>query len=140
MNSTPPALFHLRLKSSLKQVHRVVRFLRKVNKVTHLDEEHFYRLLLSTSEAVNNAILHGNRSDEKKQVEVVCEIKSRVLIVRVSDEGNGFDTEKTPNPLRKNNKLRAGGRGIFLMKALMDDVTWKATKTGFTLQMKLRLK
>ena len=96
--------------------------------------------LISATEAVNNAIIHGNSCDEKKNVEILCEIKKTVLVLSVSDEGGGFDLAKIPNPLKRKNKMNSGGRGIFLMQTLMESVENKKTDNGSVTILKMKLK
>jgi len=116
--------FQLTLKSNLKFLKRIPAFIKKVNTVAKLNEQDFHRLLLSASEAVNNAMIHGNKLDETKTVIILCEVKTTMLILTVLDEGNGFDVSKIPNPLNRKNRLRERGRGIFLMRTLMDEVVF----------------
>jgi len=139
MSTTIRHIFTLHIQSSLKSIRRLSAFLKKANTVINLSENDFYRLHLCATEAVNNAILHGNNLDEKKVVEIRCEVKKTVLILSVSDFGNGFIVNAIPNPLRGKNKLKSGGRGIFLMKALMDSIESRRTKTGSVTILKMRL-
>lgn len=128
------------MKSALIQVPKIERFLVKVNQVLHLNEVQFNKLFIATSEAVNNSILHGNQSDPKKKVTVMCEIGPKTVTVRVRDEGGGFDQKSLRNPLLKVNLLRENGRGIFLMRTLMDKVRFSRTPRGAEVVMKMRLK
>ena len=139
MEQEPIHIFRFVLHSNLNNVHRVSTFLKKVNKIAQLSEDDFYRLLISATEAVNNAIIHGNNRDENKRVEIVCELKKTVLILSVSDEGKGFDLKKIPNPLKKKNKMKTGGRGIFLMQTLVDSVENKKTENGSVTVLKMKL-
>ena len=132
--------FVLVVKSTLIHVPKIERFLLKVNQLLHLNEVQFNKLFIATTEAVNNSILHGNRSDPKKKVTVTCEIGTKTLTVRVRDEGGGFDQKRVRNPLLKVNLLRENGRGIFLMRTLMDKVRFQRTPQGAEVVMKMRLK
>ncbi|MEK9139040.1 MAG: ATP-binding protein, partial [Bacteroidota bacterium] len=84
----------------------------------------------ASTEAVNNAIMHGNKSDQTKKVHVRCELLPGWLVVFVSDEGAGFKVDKIRNPLKKQNLLRENGRGIFLMRTLMDKVEFEVGPSG----------
>ncbi len=134
-----PKTFNMKCISDPREITKVENFLQKVNKVAKLDDGTFYRLLVASTEAVNNAIIHGNKMDPRKRVCVTCTLAdSDLLTVRVEDEGEGFDLKKIPNPLDENNLLKTSGRGIFLMGELMDDV--KFLKGGAVVEMEIDLK
>jgi serine/threonine-protein kinase RsbW len=126
-------------KSDPQEVKNIETFLKKVNALLRLDDGTMYRLLLCCTEAVNNAILHGNHSDPSKKVYMRCVIQKTALIVTVKDEGTGFDSKNLADPLAKENLLKENGRGVFLMRSLMDEVKYTRTKTGMIVRMKLKL-
>ncbi|MBI2618908.1 MAG: ATP-binding protein [Ignavibacteriales bacterium] len=126
--------------SSPKEIGRIEQFLRSVNRRANLDDGTFYRLYVSTTEAVNNGITHGNKSDPRKKVCVTCEVNADMLVVRVKDEGEGFDPSSVPNPLDEQNLLKETGRGIFLIKSMMDRVEYFMTEEGTTIEMVINLK
>jgi len=110
------------VKSDLKLVQPTVaeiigKLKRRVKKETLLTD-----LRLCLEEALINAIKHGNQ--QKRELEVNIEVKQRGRRVefRVSDKGKGFDTTNIPDPTEKNNLQRPSGRGIFLIKKIMDEV------------------
>ncbi len=129
----------LTLTSDPKEVARVEIFLDKINKKIKLDDLHFNKLLVATTEAVNNSIIHGNQRVQEKKVTVICEVNQHVLIIYVEDEGSGVDPEKLPNPLCEENILRENGRGVFLMRSLMDEVEFRRTSKGASVIMKMYL-
>lgn len=139
-NSFTPRTFQLVCHSDPKEVMKVEGFLKKMNKVVKLDDGTFYRLLVATTEAVNNGIIHGNKSNAEKLVTVLCIVKPQMLIVKVEDEGRGFNPDKVPNPLDEEHLLKESGRGIFLMKSMMDKVRFKFTKHGTLVEMSINLK
>lgn len=118
------------LESNPKQVVKVETFLEKINKIIHLDETKYNKLLVATTEAVNNGIIHGNKRDASKNVTLTCEIVDAKLIVRIHDEGSGVDPATIPDPLAEENLLRENGRGVFLMRSLMDSVEFEHNETG----------
>ena len=124
------AAFSMTLHSIPGQIRRVEGFLKKVNRFAHLDEIQMHKMMVSLTEAVNNAIIHGNKSDETKKVHVRCEILPGWLVVFVHDEGKGFRPSRVRNPLKKQNLLRENGRGIFLMRTLMDRVEFDIDPSG----------
>ncbi len=126
--------------SNPKEIGKIEEFLKSVNKKAKLDDGTFYRLFVSTTEAVNNGIIHGNKSDPRKKVCVTCEVNTDVLIVRVKDQGNGFDPAAVPNPLDEQNLMKESGRGIFLIRSMMDKVDYSMTQQGTTIEMVINLK
>ena len=90
------------------------------------------------TEALSNAMLYGNASDPQKRVRVEVAIRVREVEVRVTDEGAGFDPSMVPDPTLPDNISKTGGRGIFLMKALMDDVQFNDRGNSVTLVLRLQ--
>ncbi len=131
--------FILVLTSNPKQVGKVEGFLEKVGKRAKLNETQFNKLLVAATEAVNNGIIHGNKRDPKKKVTLTCELESLVLIIRVQDEGPGVDPASIPDPLAEENLMRENGRGVFLMKSLMDNVEFERVPEGSAVVMKMAL-
>ena len=97
-----------------------------------LEEEDRHWIGLAVREAVANAIKHGNRSDPAKQVEVEVGLADGEVVVSVRDEGPGFEPAEVANPLAPENLLRPGGRGIFYMRSLMDNVEYHFGADGGT--------
>lgn len=133
-------VFRLTLHSNPRQISRVETFLYKINRVAHLDEIELHKLMVSLTEAVNNAIVHGNKLNETKKVVVRCELLPDWLVVSVADEGQGFKLDKVRNPLRKKNLLRDSGRGIFLMRTLMNKVEYEMGTSGVEVRLWLDLR
>jgi serine/threonine-protein kinase RsbW len=131
--------FRLTLPSSPKSIARVEGFLKKIHKKISLDEIQMHKLMVSLTEAVNNAIVHGNKSDATKKVRVECDYLPELLEFTITDEGKGFKPENVKNPLKEENLLNTSGRGIFLMRTLMDKVEFEVTKTGATVRLVLDL-
>ncbi|XXF79872.1 ATP-binding protein [Myxococcaceae bacterium GXIMD 01537] len=79
-----------------------------------------FQVGLAVREAAVNALRHGNRLDARKRAVVTLELHGSRLVVRVRDEGDGFDPARVPDPLLPENRMKLHGRGIHLMRALMD--------------------
>jgi serine/threonine-protein kinase RsbW len=126
--------------SNPKEIGRVEDFLKRINRTAQLDDGTFYRLFVSTTEAVNNGIIHGNKSDPKKKVCISCTLNSDTITVKVKDEGRGFDPGSVPNPLEDQNLLKESGRGIFLIRSMMDKVNFEITKEGTIIEMIIDLR
>jgi serine/threonine-protein kinase RsbW len=98
-----------------------------------LDEDAAHWVSVAIRESVINAIKHGNRNDSTKRVFVEFETTLRQvpeLLIRVRDEGDGFDPEELANPLAPENLLKSSGRGIFLIRNFMDDVQLQRAPEG----------
>ncbi len=89
------------------------------------------------TEALSNAMLYGNDSDPHKRVRVEVAIRVQEVAVRVTDEGTGFDPSSVPDPTLPDNISKTGGRGIFLMKSLMDEVRFNDRGNSVTLVLRL---
>jgi serine/threonine-protein kinase RsbW len=118
------------LASDPKHIHKVEVFLKKVDAAARLDEIQLHKVMVSLTEAVNNAIIHGNGANPLKRVTVLCRILPGWLLFQVADQGRGFDPSAVENPLREENLLRESGRGIFLMRTLMDKVEIEPSRKG----------
>jgi serine/threonine-protein kinase RsbW len=77
---------------------------------------------VSVSEVVNNAVIHGNGEDPGKQVEIDLEIKPDRISIAIQDQGQGFDPDALPDPVAQDNLMREVGRGLFIVRAYMDEV------------------
>ncbi len=87
----------------------------------HSIKEDFYgNILIALTEAVNNAIVHGNKLEEEKQVRLSVSHEGQVLKFTIQDEGPGFDYSNLPDPTAPENIEKPNGRGVFLMKNLAD--------------------
>jgi serine/threonine-protein kinase RsbW len=129
------------------EINSVVETLGLVNAVTELigrsaglDEEALHWFGMAVHECVINAIIHGNHRDSKKSVSIEFRTTPTELEVSVRDEGNGFDPDRVPDPLADENTLRTHGRGIFLIRKIMDDVSiHPSAHGGMEVQMTKRL-
>jgi serine/threonine-protein kinase RsbW len=128
-------VFRITLRSIPRSIRRVETYLEKINATVHLNEIQMHKVMVSLTEAVNNAIIHGNKSDPEKKVTVRCEILPGWLLFIVEDHGRGFKLDQVKNPLKEENLMRESGRGIFLMRTLMDKVEYAVTKTGTQVQL-----
>ena len=90
-----------------------------------LNDDIYGNIMIAITEAVNNAIKHGNGSDSSKNVSLSLSLDESLIKFRVEDEGHGFDYQNLPDPTSPENIEKPGGRGIFLMKHLSDEVEFK---------------
>ncbi|MBF0477877.1 MAG: ATP-binding protein [Candidatus Omnitrophica bacterium] len=102
------------------------------------DEPTVFNLKLCLHEAVVNAIKHGNKLNSKLRVRVIIKNEENKLIFEVDDQGEGFDPQSIPDPTAEENILKCSGRGVFLIKNIMDDVQFQ--NNGKTIKMVKLLK
>ena len=98
------------------------------------------RLWLAIQEGLANAMRHGNKLDKSKSVKVVFTPSIASLEIRIEDQGTGFDPDSIPNPNLPENLLKSSGRGVHLMKQVMDSVVMERHKTGTALVLIKRRK
>ena len=127
----------LRISSIPQNVAEVEQYVSAVVNKYHIDPVKRGDILISLTEAVNNAIIHGNDLDAAKMVSITNDCCGDCLEFRVSDEGEGFDPDSVPDPLAPENIETCGGRGVFLMQELADEVAY--LDNGSTVQMSFHL-
>lgn len=91
----------------------------------HIQEEHYGNILIALTEAVNNAIYHGNKQDPDKMVIVKYHADADEFTFIIEDEGPGFDFENVPDPTSPENIEKPNGRGVFLMQHLSDEIEFE---------------
>lgn len=124
--------------SSLRENLRIVeKAIDDMSLELNLSDEVYGNVLVATMEATNNAIVHGNQTDPHKQVKVVIEKQDRDLLIRIVDQGKGFDYDSVPDPTAPDNIEKINGRGIFLMKRLSDDISF--ADQGRIVELKFRV-
>ena len=120
-------VIRIELPSSFELLDLVQLLSDRVSGLAGLDEDATHWVSVAVRESVINAIKHGNREDQKKHVTVEFLLTPRgqpeEFVVRVLDEGAGFDPDVIANPLDPENVLKSSGRGIFFMRSFMDDVS-----------------
>jgi len=90
-----------------------------------LNDDIYGNIMVAVTETVNNAIKHGNKSDKKKNVSLSLDFNEKLIKFIIEDEGTGFDHHNLPDPTSPENIDKPEGRGIFLMKHLSDEVSFK---------------
>lgn len=114
----------IEIGSDLKLMSEVELLIDQVCEDLKLNEDHYGNILIAVTEAVNNAIIHGNHNEEDKKVKVDVEQADKKVVFTVLDEGKGFDFINLPDPTAPENIEKPDGRGIFLMKNLSDEVNF----------------
>ena len=111
-----------------------------ITRMVGFDEDTRFWITLSIRESVVNAIQHGNQSDESKKVGIRFQSLPDRLVIFIQDEGEGFDESQIRDPLKPENLLQTGGRGVFFVRSFMDEVDWKLLpEGGMEMRMEKRL-
>lgn len=114
----------LKIESNLTSIPKVESLIDQVCKDLSLDEDAYGNVLIAVTEAVNNAIIHGNKFDESLFVEVLVGITPNEVSFTIQDEGKGFDFLNLPDPTSPENIELENGRGLFLIKNLSDELSF----------------
>lgn len=112
----------LDISSSSENMRLVERLVEDVCEVFSVNEDCYGNILIAVTEAVNNAIYHGNEGNPNKHIKIGFESGDKNIQFSVADEGNGFDYDGLPDPTDPINIDKPQGRGVFLMKHLADKV------------------
>ena len=115
----------VKIPSIKENVSVVESFIENVGEKIRIEETIYGNVLVSVTEAVNNAIVHGNKEDKNKKVRLGLKQNKRSVRFIVEDEGVGFDHNTLPDPTNPKNIEKVKGRGIFLIKSLSDKTTFK---------------
>jgi serine/threonine-protein kinase RsbW len=115
----------LKINSNTQSLRLVERLVEDVCEIYGVNDDSFGNMMISVTEAVNNAILHGNKNDPEKFVKIGFESDESRYIFSVTDEGEGFDHLALPNPTDPSNVGKLTGRGVFLMKNLSDFIQFE---------------
>ncbi len=124
------------LPSKKESMGKIEPILMQVQTIADIPEDRFYNLLISVTEAVNNAIMHGNKFDAEKTVVVSLLATEDFVEIEVQDEGDGFNPDKVADPREPENLLKSSGRGIFIIKSLLDEVLFEKNEIGTKVTMK----
>lgn len=124
--------FHLDLGSRFENIELVQIVLKDTLDQLGVEEDVRAGVDLAVREAVANAIKHGNEQNPDKQVHVDLLLQGEELIIRIEDEGSGFDPSSVKDPLAPENLLRTNGRGILFMRKSVDDVQFSVRPGGGT--------
>ncbi len=115
----------IQVPSIIENIRMIESFIDNAKERFELDDDIYGNIMIAVTEAVNNAIKHGNASDKNKNVLISLSLNDSLIKFVVKDEGSGFDYQNLPDPTAPENIEKIGGRGIFLMKHLSDEVEFK---------------
>ena len=115
----------LKLPSCSKSICQLEQFIGVIATQYQISQDKYPDILISLTEAVNNAIIHGNKEDQNKYVEIELNKTTQGISFVISDQGLGFNPKTIPDPTRPENIGCCGGRGVFLIKQLADRVEYR---------------
>ncbi len=115
---------NIEFNSQLNNINQIEQLIDEVCERLSIDEDYYGNMLIALTEAVNNAIVHGNKQDPSKHVMLHYETHNNQVLFTVKDQGFGFDVSNVPDPTKPENLDKLNGRGVFLMKSLADEVVY----------------
>jgi serine/threonine-protein kinase RsbW len=120
--NTEKQTYSMQIVSQPESINLVEKLIDEIKSEYNIHEECYGNMLVAVTEAVNNAIQHGNKYDADKMVHVAYEIDPDQIAFTITDEGPGFDYLNLPDPTDPENLEKPTGRGVFLMKHLADQI------------------
>lgn len=131
--------YHLEIESDPNNLITVEEFVNYFCKDVNLPEEKHANIFLAVTEATTNAIIHANKCDINKIVTIDAYVENSKLIIKIKDEGEGFEPGNIPDPTEPENLLKDSGRGIYLMHVYMDEMEYIRTSSGMELVFAVNL-
>ena len=131
--------YYLEIESSPNNLIIVEEFVNYFAVDIGLDEEKINGLLLAVTEATTNAIIHGNKNNSLKLVKIYVTVEKSYLTIKIKDEGLGFDPSMVPDPTNPENLLKDSGRGLYLMRVYMDEMSINVTPEGTETILKIKI-
>jgi serine/threonine-protein kinase RsbW len=125
------------LTSDPMNLYRVEEFVNDIHQHHHICPKIYPNILITLTEAVSNAIHHGNNADINKKIAICCRIKSSKITFIISDEGKGFNHKELPDPTAPERIEQENGRGVFIMKQLSDKLRF--TDNGRTVEIQFSI-
>ena len=127
----------LQISSKIENLRKVEKLVDEISAEYQISSDIYGNILIAALEAANNAILHGNKLDENKMVNIEIIKEEKSLKIQIEDEGNGFDYKNIPDPTAPENIENVNGRGIFLMEKLSDKIEF--SKNGARVELEFNL-
>ncbi|UXP33427.1 ATP-binding protein [Reichenbachiella agarivorans] len=115
----------IQIPSLSENIRIIESFIDNAKEKYQFDDDIYGNIMIAVTESVNNAIVHGNKSDKSKNVDLSLFLEKSQIRFTIQDEGEGFNYDNLPDPTAPENLEKPGGRGIFLMKNLCDEVKFE---------------
>lgn len=122
-----------KISGDFKKVKEVSSKILQCLNEKQVDEAFLFDIKLACEEAMINTIKYGNKFETDKSVNINCDITEETIVITVEDEGQGFDCKNLPDPTRNENLLKAGGRGLFIIRKIMDKVEFNSKGNRITM-------
>ena len=113
------------IPSLIENIQVIESFIDNAKEDFAINDDMYGNIMISVTECISNAIVHGNQNDPQKMVHLELQTTPGLLLCVIEDEGNGFDFSSLPDPTEPENIEKTGGRGIFLMRSLSDEVKFE---------------
>jgi len=129
----PPSLgknYKQVLASKPEAVEEIEKLAAEAANIAGFNQEEQDSLAIAVTELANNAVIHGNQRDPSKKVYVTVDVADAEVRLTIRDEGKGFNPDTLSNPLDPENLLRESGRGVFIVRSLMDEISYDFSKGG----------
>ncbi len=127
----------INIASKIENISLVENLIDEISTDLSLVADIYGNILIAIIEGVTNSIIHGNKKDESKLVNIIISENNSVLSVRICDEGAGFDFDHIPDPTKPGNVEKPDGRGVFLMEHLADEISFD--KGGAIVNLKFNI-
>ncbi len=124
------------IPSELGNLRIIEKAIDEISGELGISQDNYGKIMVSAMEAVNNAIVHGNKSDSSRKVRIEIIHKNKKLIISVEDEGPGFRPTEIPDPTKPENIENISGRGVFLMSRLADVIEFNERGNKVTMSFK----
>lgn len=126
----------MKIESRMSNLRIIENAIDEITGAIGINQDNYGKILVATLEAVNNAITHGNKANPQKLVDVEIEFDKDEIKITVTDEGEGFDPGKIPDPTMPENIEELSGRGVFLMTKLTDSIKFNEKGNSVTMNFK----
>lgn len=127
----------IEFSSKIENINIIEKLIDEISDEIKLHSDLYGKILIAAIEGVNNAIVHGNKLDEKKDVIFSIEATKNKIQIVIKDMGNGFDYENLPDPTTPENIENISGRGVFLMQRLSDSIKFSEQGSKVELNFKV---
>lgn len=128
-------IINLEFLSERKSISLIEPILNKIRLDFNIKDDKYYNILVAVTEAINNAIIHGNKLNPDKKVFFKIDNINNELIFTILDEGTGFNLDKIADPRNPENLMKDNGRGVFLIRELSKYVNFNLTNIGSKIEM-----
>lgn len=113
------------IPSLMENIQMIESFIDNARDKFEINDDIYGNIMISVTECISNAIIHGNQSNKEKQVHLELVMEDQLLVFTIQDEGLGYDFTDQSDPTSPENIEKIGGRGIFLIKHLSDEVKFE---------------